>query len=48
MKSDLDDFAASLMHSLERGVEAVDEIIIDNRCYQTIGDTFSIILVNNL
>ena len=30
----------SLMHSLERGVEAVDEIIIDDRCYQTFRDIF--------
>ena len=28
------------MHSLERGMEAVDEIIIDNRCYQTFRDIF--------
>ena len=40
MKSNLDDFAASLMHTLERSVEAVDEIIIDNCCYQTFRDIF--------
>ena len=28
------------MHSLERGVEAADEIIIDNRYYQTFRDIF--------
>ena len=41
MKSNLDDFATYLdAYSLERGVEAVDETIIDNRYYQTFRDIF--------
>ena len=41
MRSNLDNFAASFdAYSLERGLEAVDEIIMDNRCYQTFSDIF--------